>query len=662
MNSANIDNFSRLKIAENPSSPLARSADITLYSSMIIDIEEESAIEELEKIGAIIAHRRDNLLLVYLPDEMLGELDNIHKVTGVSISRKASVNLDKALPATHADDVLAGRGFAQSYTGKGVIVGFSDLGFDPGHDAFKGRVKSIFHAVDTTATIIRCEPSQWTTDSPDDFHATHVGGILAGNDANSPYKGVARGAEIVAATSTLDDVSILMGVEEIISKAKEEGKPAVINLSLGSTLGPHDGTDLFCQYLDKCAEEAAILLAAGNDGSTNIHVSGKSQMSIMVESYKWGDIMHNNGYIDVWGNNNMPIKFRLRIWDKFTNQSCWESEWIDPYNDLYVKEFDEYFEGVLLAASECSPYNNRYNLTIAQSIRALTYYPEKTWARHSLVIDFEGGENQDLEAFADGTIGFHAASSSYPFITGGNSINSISSMACGHNTIVVGSATTRDTAPLVTGGESSWAGFVDSGTISNYSSYGKTFDGRSLPHFCAPGAYIVSAFNRYALEKYPSMKSEMAFENPSGHFYYAECGTSMATPHAAGIFAIWLEANPNLSPEELREIAMSTTHTNGIDPLNPRSGAGMIDASAGLAKILKDQGIASVEAISLNIWKVGNKLAISGCTDENVKVAIYNISGILIYDGVIDNAIIPENTPLIVKVYSDSFSLVRKLI
>ncbi|MFL2940353.1 MAG: S8 family serine peptidase [Candidatus Poseidoniales archaeon] len=63
-----------------------------------------------------------------------------------------------------------------------------------------------------------------------------------------------------------------------------------------------------------------------------------------------------------------------------------------------------------------------------------------------------------------------------------------------------------------------------------YSSRGPTGDGRLKPDVMAPGGAIMSA------------------QANSGDGYVSYSGTSMATPHVAGVAALMLQANPNISP------------------------------------------------------------------------------------------------------------------
>ncbi|MDE6810860.1 MAG: S8 family serine peptidase, partial [Muribaculaceae bacterium] len=191
--------------------------------------------------------------------------------------------MERARFAFGADRIVTGEGLPRSFDGSNVVVGFSDIGFDPNHSNFltedgeESRVKLFVNynlkegrrdVLDTPELI-----SEYVSDDKTNYHATHVAGILAGRGTKKgEYKGMAPGADIVATTSTLHDVEILAGVEDIIAYSKRVGKPAVINLSLGNYAGPHDGTSLFSQYLDKCAEDAIICLSTGNEGLRTHHI------------------------------------------------------------------------------------------------------------------------------------------------------------------------------------------------------------------------------------------------------------------------------------------------------------------------------------------------------------------------------------------------------
>src|SRR3546814_4390854 len=60
-------------------------------------------------------------------------------------------------------------------------------------------------------------------------------------------------------------------------------------------------------------------------------------------------------------------------------------------------------------------------------------------------------------------------------------------------------------------------------------------------------------------------------------------GTSMATPHVAGIIALMLEANPNLTPAQVTDI-LERTSTNMTGRLAWEAGTGHVNAYAAVAE------------------------------------------------------------------------------
>lgn len=230
------------------------------YVSGVVKISDNAAIDELKSLGVKIINQRDELLLVFVPVSAIDDVLKIISVATVNIGCVSEPMMNNARAMSNVDIVNNGIDLPQKYDGSGVVVGFSDIGFDPNHINFKdndgnSRVKRVVSYVDSSATIIDLttpdDITNWQTDNLSQCHATIVAGVLTGSYKGNGYHGVAPGAEIVATTSGLYDGTILAGVENVVEYARRVGKPAIVNISIGSYIGPHDGSGLFSQYLDK---------------------------------------------------------------------------------------------------------------------------------------------------------------------------------------------------------------------------------------------------------------------------------------------------------------------------------------------------------------------------------------------------------------------------
>src|SRR5437870_2658728 len=79
-------------------------------------------------------------------------------------------------------------------------------------------------------------------------HGSHVAGIAAGSD--SMFNGVSPAADIVFVKTDFNNGHIANGIQYIFRVARELGRPAVINLSLGSHFDAHDGSDDLSTFID----------------------------------------------------------------------------------------------------------------------------------------------------------------------------------------------------------------------------------------------------------------------------------------------------------------------------------------------------------------------------------------------------------------------------
>jgi len=96
--------------------------------------------------------------------------------------------------------------------------------------------------------------------------------------------------------------------------------------------------------------------------------------------------------------------------------------------------------------------------------------------------------------------------------------------------------------------------------VSSFSSRGLTADGRTKPDLCAPGHRITA----------PSANS--------GTGYVTMSGTSMATPFAAGVAALMLDANSGQSPAQLKDNLVATAEDRITPGADVDTGAGRLQA------------------------------------------------------------------------------------
>jgi serine protease AprX len=115
---------------------------------------------------------------------------------------------------------------------------------------------------------------------------------------------------------------------------------------------------------------------------------------------------------------------------------------------------------------------------------------------------------------------------------------------------------------------------VNDDVLASYSGSGKTTDGISKPDLVAPGSNIISLM--------PNPNNVLALAHPDhvvDRFYLRMSGTSMAAPMVAGAAALLLQANPNLTPDQIKYRLMKTARPFDLPT---RAGAGYLNVYAAL--------------------------------------------------------------------------------
>jgi serine protease AprX len=119
---------------------------------------------------------------------------------------------------------------------------------------------------------------------------------------------------------------------------------------------------------------------------------------------------------------------------------------------------------------------------------------------------------------------------------------------------------------------------------------GKTWAWKDEPSVTAPGVDIISTRVLAPVSSLAVTSDAELIEPAYLPFYTSMSGTSMATPHVAGIVALLLEADPALSPDEIKKVLQdSATNMPGYESWEV--GTGYVNAYAALEKIMFDKSI-----------------------------------------------------------------------
>ncbi len=617
----------------------------TRYVPIVMELNDATDLKDLEMLGCIIMRQRENFVIACVPEENIDDIEHWGNICAASCNTNMTLT-DKAREFCFIDHVHQYNntsGVFEGYSGKGVVTGFCDIGFDPGHASFRDRIglmtdyrltegKRLLY--DTPMDIYSVE-----TDRDIETHATHVANIMAGSNIGTPYYGVAPKSTIVATTSDLYDASLLCGIEDIIEYAKSKSMPSVVNISVGSFTGPHDGSDIVSRYLELLSKETTICFSAGNFGDARIYYTytfndkERETIATFIENrYTWNG-MELDGLCDFWSENENEFEVSVMVWDYVTAKPVYESSWLGQGDFTSIIDCDAnevlsniYPKGKIALSGGINPQNGRYNIAVGYSLKATEMRPSTKWSRYYTALRVRGGKGVKIHAYCDGsnTI-FHPSGIKdciSPDVKG-----HISNFCTAKGVISVGAFNSRNSVPVINEPDKIYNFNVPG--VATWSSWGNVFNSQKLPHFCAPGNYLVSALsNAYYTKNEDTTVSYDYFSDGRHNMYYPQCGTSMASPTAAGIFALWLEADPTLSSKDLLDIATSTACSDFIDSDDIRWGAGLINARAGLEKVIKNASVTQMpDSNHFNITTNNGIITITIPGIENPQYHIYGITG-----------------------------------
>lgn len=537
----------------------------------------------------------------------------------VDMAPMSEITDDVSIPETGANLLHVGFLAGQRYAGRGTIVMIIDSGIDWRHldfrdpaDTSRTRILAIWdqtltaqsgeappqgfnYGVEYTQAQINAALAGSTSlrTRDENGHGTHVAGTAVGNGlafaattgnlANRRFTGVAPEADIIIVRAGVGREirgTWIDGLQYAQNRANAAGRPIVINMSFGSVLGPHDGTDAGSVAIDALSNTPGRICvpAAGNSGTDSLHIAGTIaaggsatiEFQVQRTNASFTPGASNDGFqFELWFNNNATVTATLAAPDGSAMFTA---------SDGQSGTASDNTQGTISFSNTVSAGNNHRRIFFGVVDGDTTRPPTPgTWrltlSNPSLPVVFDGYRNSLSGAYIVRLVGGDNQQ------TVGGGLNSA------RRAITVGSYATRWFWQASNGLTFGLTAADRTGNISTFSSLGPTRDGRIKPEIAAPGQMVISALSTTATNPGPPAASSIAI----GGRHQVLNGTSMAAPHVTGAIALMLGVRSDLTWEQARTILQQTANADAFTGGVPNNtwGAGKLDALEAVARTVQ---------------------------------------------------------------------------
>lgn len=562
-----------------------------------------------------------------IPVSRLRSLAQCSTVSRIEAGRSCTAQLDSAAMAVNVSPVWAYQSAVPAeasqpvqtgLTGKGVVVGLMDIGFDLTHPIFyssdgsRYRIKALWDQLDLTpgGQPVTGQDTTYigrqyigeeallalghTYDGYIVTHGTHTAGTAAGGTVGfvpqamealqkaMPYgidtryfSGMAPDADIcLVANATTNNADSIpeendalyttaldaLGFKYLFDYADAHGQPCVASFSEGSYPDMAGEDQLYAEVLNSMLGPGHILVAsAGNECRHWTYVSkplGKEKAGAFIYAR-----LKSSGYT-IRSSDKMTLRLTTYpdnadpiVRDYHTDQCIWQGEDSDVFTDTITIDKRQL---VVYMAAYPSCYNPEDWVTELY-IKALDdrYVGYKPAMSITLL-----GDTVSSEIFSTG--GFFDSNKKDPTLCDFESTHNIHTPSGLPGVISVGSVNTRQNFGSLSG-DIQHEDFGPLGHHSTFSSIGPSMCGEPKPDVAAPGSIVVCSYSSFFHEKNPNPWDITTFDwNGRTYLWTGGSGTSMATPIVAGIIATWLQVCPTLTPAQAME-AIAATATKPED-------------------------------------------------------------------------------------------------
>ncbi|MGH7502398.1 MAG: S8 family serine peptidase [Longimicrobiales bacterium] len=570
---------------------------------VFVRMRSPAALDELRAAGAEIGAVVDDLVSTRIPLSAIETIGASASIERVEAARAMRIENDSSLTAIHVNELRTRNGnvWAGS-TGAGVIVGVYDTGIDFRHDDFldgNGQTRLLGLWDQLTDGVPpqgftsgnHCSPAALQTAVTSsgasgcqqrDFHGhgSHVAGSAAGDGSSNGgasawrYAGVAPNADLLVVNGgpgIFFENLIIDGLTWMRQEGLRLGRPMVVNLSLGGQFGAHDGTRLYERFIDALTGPGFIVvISVGNEGVNQnttplvggrlIHARGipsgtqSTVFEIDIPAYTPNASPCTGNYVNVSFWYESVDQLRIEVERPAGTTAFADRGQVTTGDDANGRiRIDNGSGGV-------NSENGDIEAAIALSGCGTSGVPQSgRWKIR--VTPQQPGSGLPFDMWITGNAGAIPVGA-----TGFDNRFVVGSPGNARRAITVGAFVTRLCWPsIATAGQICYTQREEVGDLARFSGAGPTRDGRLKPEITAPGIGVMSVLSQTS----STSQQRIAPDN----LHSVREGTSMAAPHVTGTVALLLEADPGLTPEDVKSaLAVSaatdefTTRTYGVSP------------------------------------------------------------------------------------------------
>lgn len=643
------------------------------YVSFLAKLAENEDVSNSE--GIFYGQPIGSFVSVRIRLDKLATIANLTNLQNLELAGKIKPTLDRVVFDTRVDSVHAGYGLPEAYTGKDVFIGITDWGFDYSSPMFYDTAMQytrIYAAWDQFKTsgpapapytygTVYTTPAEFIAAGADTAniysyatHGSHVAGIAGGGGAGIQYRGMAIESKFLFTTFLVDEAAVFDAWQWMFDIANNQGKRLVMNMSWGLYhFGTNDGNSILSQVVSSMTDNGVVFVTSGgNNGDVNFHIkkdfnndsiaSRVNFYSYASNPYMWGQSLH------AWGEVGEAFEMKLQMLNSsntLLNETIYFPSGMNAYVDTFmVSGTDTVWYNI--AAEAAHPLNGR---------PTARFRVKNTNTAIKIIMKAQAASGR-VHFWNVTELTTDVGNWGMPFTPNG------SNTVAGDRYYGIGEPAASDDCITVAAHASNYltpGGNLAGGSRAVFSSIGPRYDEVLKPDISAPGLGVRSSISSYTDNSFTTITS-VNFQGRTYPFA-AFSGTSMSSPAVAGICALILDANPYLSPQQVKQIILETARLdNYTGPIGPEGdsawGHGKVNAYAAIQMALQTVGFVEVTAdVS---WSVSpnpsyNLLKINGLDDleliQEVQIidAFGRIESITPNNGILDVSSISTGTYLL---------------